>query len=207
MKSSSLLPRARAHLGFHNDCLHATPHWCSNSCKRSMWMNILFRMLKFLYSIILDWLSWNSQGFWECDLSHLRIRCGGVQAKGWHREGKVGVQYLKWYLLAERQNNDTGGLDQWWRNTGHAEVLFLASIVDLILVFGAKMLIIFSNILGIPIRDSLSSFSQQILKRFVVYFAARPHVDQLIFLKMYMQFVHCCIQLFFIQYCHSSKLI
>ncbi len=33
------------------DCLHATPHWCSNSCKRRIEMNILFRSLTFLFKI------------------------------------------------------------------------------------------------------------------------------------------------------------
>ncbi len=50
--------RYQSNLGFHYtwavpqaDCLHATPHWCSNSCKRRIEMNILFRSLTFLFKI------------------------------------------------------------------------------------------------------------------------------------------------------------
>ncbi len=53
--------RNQSNLGFHytepepqTDHLHATPHWCSNSCKRSVEcieMNILFRSLTFMFKI------------------------------------------------------------------------------------------------------------------------------------------------------------
>ncbi len=55
--------RYQSNLGFHYtwavpqaDWLHATPHWCSNSCKRRpnqecIEMNILFRSLTFLFKI------------------------------------------------------------------------------------------------------------------------------------------------------------
>ncbi len=57
--------RYQSNLGFHYtwavpqaDCLHATPRWCSNSCKRRpnkriecIEMNILFRSLTFLFKI------------------------------------------------------------------------------------------------------------------------------------------------------------